>query len=71
MNVVRKTVIDFYEAFCTTPNLQGFHSDWKIFGKMGRYFPVREKSRKVNRLEKSGKIIQYTGKVTEFKNSDI
>ena len=44
---------------------QGSHSDWKTW-KMGRHFPVREKSGnfeqtgKVN--EKSGKITQNTGK---------
>ena len=31
-------------------------------GKMERHFPVREKSGNLNRLEKSGKIMQNTGK---------
>ena len=35
---------------------------------MGRHFPVREKSGNsiLNRLEKSGKITQNTGKLREF-----
>ena len=35
-------------------------------GKMGRHFPVREKSGNLNRLEKSGKITQNTGQLREF-----
>ena len=39
-------------------------------GKMGRHFPVREKSGNFEQTgkvrEKSGKIIQNTGKLREF-----
>ena len=35
-------------------------------GKMGRHFPVRENQGILNRLEKSGKITQNTGKLGEF-----
>ena len=34
-------------------------------GKMGRHFPVRESQGILNRLEKSGKITQNTGKLSE------
>ena len=40
-------------------------------GKMGRYFPVKEKSGILNRLENSGKITQDTGKVKEFQANVI
>ena len=45
--------------------MQGSHSDWKTW-KMRRHFPVRDKSDNLNRLEKSGKIIQNTGKMKKF-----
>ena len=35
-------------------------------GKMGRHFPVREKSGNFDQTEKSGKITQNTGKLREF-----
>ena len=35
-------------------------------GKMGRHFPVRERPGILNRLEKSGKITQNTGKIRVF-----
>ena len=40
-------------------------------GKVGRHFPVREKSGNLNRLEKSGKITQNTGKLWEFQTKVI
>ena len=40
-------------------------------GKMGRHFPVREKSGNLVRLEKSGKITQNTGKIWEFQTNII
>ena len=40
--------------------------------KMGRHFSVREKSRGIlNRLEKSGKISQNTGKLKQFQTNVI
>ena len=40
-------------------------------GKMGRHFAVRENQVILNRLEKSGKIIQNPGKVREFQTNFI
>ena len=40
-------------------------------GKMGRHFPGREKSGNLNGLEKSGKIIQNTGKFREFQTNIV
>ena len=41
-------------------------------GKMGRHFPVREKSQGIlNRLEKSGKTTQNTGKLRKFQKKII
>ena len=34
--------------------------------KMGRHFPVREKSGNLSRLEKSGNFAQNTGKTGKF-----
>ena len=52
------------------PDSQGSHSDWKAW-KMGRHFPVKEESRNLKRLEKSGKITQNTGKLREFQKNYI
>ena len=38
---------------------------------MGRHFPVRESQGILNRLEKSGKITQNTGKLREFQTNII
>ena len=51
--------------------MQSSHSDWKL-GKLGRHFPLREKSQRIlNKLEKSGKITQNTGKARKFQTDVI
>ena len=40
-------------------------------GKMGRCFPVREKSGNFEQIGKSGKITQNNGKIREFQTNII
>ena len=54
--------------------IQRFHSDWKNWKtwKNGKAFSSQGKSQRIlNRLEKSGKITQNTGKVREFQKNFI
>ena len=48
--------------------LQGLYSDWKL-GKMGRHFPVKEKS---GNFEHTGEVREnQTGKLQEFETNVI
>ena len=49
---------------------QACHSDWKTC-KMGRHFPVREKSGNFEQTRKVGEITQNTGKFREFQTNIV
>ena len=51
--------------------IQGSHLDWKTWKKWEGIFKSGKSQRILNKLEKSGKIKQNTGKLKEFQTNVI
>ena len=57
------SVTNFQVLIC---HLHGSHMDWKTWKKMGKLFPVREKSRNFEQTGKSGNFTRNPEKMMQF-----